>query len=147
VYAAIGKSRALVSMSRSSRGGNGALSAVRQEFIRCGLPAGSVALEHVFQASVRVGTSKVPLSACSTQRRSRFAFSPRARGHRRDGHSGLLAGRNGFCPECRTTAPRPQPTVLTASLEVSTCPPIFQLDAYAPIPTSGREGAFASRVV
>jgi hypothetical protein len=41
----------------------------------------------------RLGTSSVPLSARSTQRRSRFAFSPRARAISQSAQKGGFAGR------------------------------------------------------
>jgi hypothetical protein len=193
VYAAIGKSRALVSMSRPSRGGNdkhwrlvgisdrGTHPAVRR--VRCGIelvcgcrPLDAhrartaahldadrrlVAVEEsatgpkplglstgALGAADRVGTSKVPLSACSTQRRSRFTFSPRARA------TATAATDTPGCWQAATASvrnaalrrrgrSRPIPT---ACLEVSLVSTVFQVDTYAPIPPSGREAAFACRL-
>jgi hypothetical protein len=90
-----------------------------------------------------LGTSNVPLSARSTQRRSRFAFSPRARAIAATETPGCWQALTASALNSALWRRRRRRPVLTACSEVSTCPPT-QVDTYAPILGSGREGEFAS---
>ena len=71
----------------------------------------------------RVGTSKVPLSACNTQRRSRFAFSPRARATDASDTPGCRHAATASARKAAVWRRRRCRPILTAWWEVSTCPP------------------------
>src|SRR5215469_5291453 len=87
-----------------------------------------------FGAEGRLGTSSVPLSARSTQRRSRLAFSPRARAIAATETPGCWHALTASALNSALWRRRRRRPTLTACSEVFTCPPIFEVDTYALIP-------------
>ena len=92
-------------------------------------------------------TASVPVrSASTTQRRSRFAFSPRESAAAAIDTPGRRQAATDSALNAALWRRRRRRPMLAASTEVSTCPPICYVDTYAPISQKGSEGEFASRL-